>query len=80
LRKVEELYDEVIAPFLKRCPQLGLAPGSPDTHSLYLWATAVVSAYSFTVGDDRSCSIISSICYSLTAPLRIALYFKFDCH
>lgn len=50
--QVRERYDRAVAPFLRARPQRGLPPGEPATYAAYLWATAVVSAYSFTIGDD----------------------------
>lgn len=43
----------MVQPFLQCNPHLKLPHDAPSTHSLYMWATAVVSAYSFTVGDDK---------------------------
>lgn len=51
--QVEEKFLSVVQPFLKQHAHLKLPPDAPSTYSLYLWATAVASAYSFTIGDDR---------------------------
>ena len=51
--QVEEKFRTVVQPFLKSNARLGLPHDAASTHSLYLWATAMVSAYSFTIGDDR---------------------------
>ena len=49
---MRERYDRCIAPFLRKHPQQGLPPGAPGTYAAYLWATAIVSSYSFEIGDD----------------------------
>ncbi|BDA47006.1 probable N-lysine methyltransferase setd6 at N-terminal half [Coccomyxa sp. Obi] len=51
--QIERKFREVVQPFLQRNAHLKLPHNAPSTYSLYLWATAVVSAYSFTIGDDR---------------------------
>ncbi len=50
--QVQERYARIVQPFLRAHPQQGLPPDAPSTHAAYRWATAVVSAYSFTLGDD----------------------------
>ena len=54
--QVAQRYASTVAPFLKSCPQTAdiLPPGDVGTQALYLWATAMISSYSFTIGDDRS--------------------------
>ncbi|KAL3144369.1 hypothetical protein ABBQ32_004124 [Trebouxia sp. C0010 RCD-2024] len=52
--QVEELFDTVVKPFCSK----GHVPEWQDKTKqqqwwLYLWATAVVSAYSFTLGEDK---------------------------
>ena len=44
-------FDRVVHPFLERHPQPGLHANR--AYSAYLWALAMVSAYSFTIGADR---------------------------
>ena len=48
--QVRERFDRHVAPFLHGHPQQGLPPGALATYAAYMWATAVVSAYSFTIG------------------------------
>ena len=44
-------FDRVVHPFLERHPQPGLQ--ADMAYSVYLWALAIVSAYSFTIGADK---------------------------
>ena len=43
----------MVRPFLERHPQRGLPLHTAKTRSVYQWATAVVSAYSFTIGTEK---------------------------
>jgi hypothetical protein len=49
---VEQHWKEVVRPFLRANPHCGVR-GNREGWRLYMWATAIVSAYSFTVGDDK---------------------------
>ena len=53
--QVAERYADTVGPFLLGCPRTAdaLPPGDIGTQALYLWATAVIASYSFTVGSDR---------------------------
>ena len=53
--QVAQRYAAIVAPFLKSCPRTAvlLPPGNESTQALYMWATAIISSYSFSVGDDR---------------------------
>ena len=50
--QLEHLWKEVVQPFIAENPVLGL-PSDEAGKKLYLWATAVVSSYSFMLGDDK---------------------------
>ena len=57
---MEELFNTVVKPF---CAE-GHIPYLPqnsvhEQRRLYLWATAVVSAYSFTLGEDKFQAMVS---------------------
>jgi hypothetical protein len=50
--QVEEHWQRIAVPFIQGHPRrFGASPAA--LHGLYLWATAIVSAYSFTLGDDE---------------------------
>lgn len=50
--RMDHHWKKVVRPFLIRHPDLGILPDQAS-RNLYRWATAVISAYSFTLGDDR---------------------------
>eukprot|EP00884_Botryococcus_braunii_P011872 jgi/Botrbrau1/20686/Bobra.0058s0016.1 len=50
--RVEHHWREVVQPFLIRHPRCGVPPDQLGWQ-LYRWATAVVAAYSFSLGDDQ---------------------------
>ena len=54
-QQVAERYADTVGPFLHSCPRTAdaLPPGDIGTQALYLWATAVIASYSFTIGSDR---------------------------
>eukprot|EP00798_Chlamydomonas_sp_ICE-L_P007308 gene7308-426_t len=49
---MEHMWKEVISQFLDENPKLGLR-ADKEGKKLYMWATAVVSSYSFMLGDDK---------------------------
>ena len=55
LLQVAQRYAATVAPFLASCPRTAdvLPPSDESTQALYLWATAIISSYSFTIGSDR---------------------------
>ena len=55
LLQVAQRYAATVAPFLKSCTRTAdvLPPSNMSTQALYLWATAIISSYSFTIGSDR---------------------------
>lgn len=57
--QVAQRFAETVGPFLGSCPATAglLPPGDAGTQALYLWATAVIASYSFTIGDDRRASL-----------------------
>ncbi|GAX84660.1 hypothetical protein CEUSTIGMA_g12081.t1 [Chlamydomonas eustigma] len=50
--RVKELWAEIAEPFISENPDIELPTGAEGL-SLYKWATAVVSSYSFMLGDDH---------------------------
>ncbi|EIE21805.1 SET domain-containing protein, partial [Coccomyxa subellipsoidea C-169] len=46
-------FNSVVLPFLQSNAHLKLPHNAASTRRLYVWATAMVSAYSFTIGEDR---------------------------
>lgn len=51
---VEARFEAAVAPFLaQHGAALGSAMPPAEARRLYLWATGVVSGYSFTLGDDK---------------------------
>ena len=55
LKQVAQRYASTVAPFLRSRLRTAdvLPPSDVSTQALYLWATAIISSYSFTIGDDR---------------------------
>jgi hypothetical protein len=54
--QVDELWREEALPFVTEHPKhFRTPPGGDivDMHGLYLWATAMVAAYSFELGEDK---------------------------
>ena len=52
LLQVKGQFDKVIAPFLgQHASAVPWPPGRSQRWQLYLWATAVVSAYAFKLGE-----------------------------
>ena len=54
--QVDEIERDVVLPFMAQHPEHFRSPGAgreAGLHALYRWATAVVSAYSFELGDDK---------------------------
>jgi len=69
--QVEENFLSVVQAFLKQHAHLKLPPDAPSTYSLYLWATAVASAYSFTIGDDRcAASLADPLCPYISRSIK----------
>lgn len=60
-QQVAQRYADTVGPFLRGCPRTAdaLPPGDAGTQALYLWATAVVASYSFTIGSDRQACVPS---------------------
>ena len=51
-----EIERDVVLPFITKHPEHFRTAGAgreSALHALYRWATAVVSAYSFELGDDK---------------------------
>ena len=70
--QVDELYDSIIRPF---CAE-GHIPKWQDKleeerRALYLWAMALVSAYSFSLGEDKFQAMVSP---SLPSPYLSSLH------
>ena len=63
--QVAERYADTVGPFLRSCARTAdaLPPGDIGTQALYLWATAVITSYSFTVGSDRQAYVPQLIAY-----------------
>ena len=59
--QVDKQYHQVVAPFFKEHPVAGWPTDSEQQFRLYTWATAVVSAYSFTLGEDRFQGMVSGV-------------------
>ena len=53
--QVAQRYVAAVGPFLKSCPRTAalLPPSDAATRAMYLWATAIIASYSFTIGDDK---------------------------
>ena len=62
--QVEDYYSTIVLPFMKNHFVAGFPRDTQQQHQLYLWATAVVSAYSFTLGEDKFQAMVSN-CSSL---------------
>ena len=65
------MWSEVVAPFITENPALGL-PLEDEGKALYMWATAVVSSYSFMLGDDKY--QVSHLWKPYPGPASTALY------
>ena len=65
-----ERYADTVGPFLQGCPRTAdaLPPGDTGTQALYLWATAVIASYSFTIGSDRQAHVLPMYCILRTEP------------
>eukprot|EP00891_Asterochloris_glomerata_P007744 jgi/Astpho2/7744/fgenesh1_pg.00116_%23_12_t len=60
--QVKEKFEEVIAPFLQQyASAVPWPPSRSQSWQLYLWATAVVSAYAFMLGDDQYQAMAASL-------------------
>lgn len=51
LFQVDFWFSKIVKPFTKQHPHL-MFPTGRDMKSIYMWASAVVSGYSFTLGED----------------------------
>ena len=59
--QVEQQYAKVVAPFLQKHRMPGWPQQGVQQRRLYTWATAIVSSYSFTLGEDRFQGMVSRI-------------------
>ena len=63
--KVEDIFVDIVKPFCKKHKVASWPQKSDEEqYELYLWATAAVSAYSFTLGDDKIQAMVSSACFA----------------
>ena len=53
LLQVEKQFRKVVLPFINTQKSSKWPASEQQKYDLYRWATAVVSAYSFTLGEDK---------------------------
>ncbi len=68
LSQVDHMWGELVLPFILENPKLGLPKGGKGKQ-LYKWATAVVSSYSFMLGDDKYQA--SAVVHRPTPPMSV---------
>ena len=69
--QVEDHYSTIVLPFMKNHFVAGFPRETQQQHQLYLWATAVVSAYSFTLGEDKfQAMVIALLCVSMRSTVQ----------
>ena len=57
--QVQKLYSAHVLPFLLKHSISHLPEDADQRYQLYLWATAVVSGYSFSLGEDKFQAMVS---------------------
>ena len=74
LLQVEEQFKGVVLPFIHRQKRLKWPEHEQQQYALYRWATAVVSAYSFTLGEDKFQAMVGCTCWLLSCPWMRACF------
>ena len=57
--QVQKLYNAHVLPFMLQHSITHLTEDADQRYQLYLWATAVVSGYSFSLGEDKFQAMVS---------------------
>ncbi|GLC35928.1 hypothetical protein PLESTB_000520300 [Pleodorina starrii] len=73
--QIPVLWSEVVEPFIREHPELGM-PAGKEGYDLYRWATCAVASYSFILGDDKYQAMVPvwDLLNHITGRVNVRLY------